>query len=237
MNLPLRTPALAPPAFGWSTEIAYRLRHLLALKIVGVSAFTWLFFQGYFYTLRHLAYPATVMPLTAVDHWIPFQPHALGLYLSLWFYVGIAPGLLTSVRQLLVYGLWAAALCGSGLLIFHFWPTEVPPRTMDTRDLPGFALLHGVDAAGNACPSLHVATAVYTAAWIERLLRLAAAPRGLRGVNLAWVLAIIWSTVAVRQHVVLDGVAGSALGLLFAALAMRSCPDLGRLRPQERAKL
>jgi hypothetical protein len=41
-----------------------------------------------------------------------------------------------------------------------------------------------------------------------------------------WLLAIVWSTVAVRQHVVLDVVAGLGWGLLFAALSHRLSPGI-----------
>jgi membrane-associated phospholipid phosphatase len=42
------------------------------------------------------------------------------------------------------------------------------------------------------------------------------APTWMRWVNAAWCLGIAWSTVAVRQHVVLDVVGGLLLGALFA---------------------
>jgi len=221
--VPPRTHAASPP---WRAEMAERIVSRLLLKVVGVSAFIGLFFQGYFHTLRNPVYPVTTMPVTPLDAWIAFVPWAIVPYLSLWFYVGIAPGLLLRWRDLLLYGAWATALCVGGLLIFHFWPTEVPARAPETASLPGFALLAGVDGAGNACPSLHVATAVFTATWVERLLRTVGVPGVLRALNLAWLLAIAWSTVAVRQHVVLDVVAGLAWGLLFAALSHRLSPGI-----------
>ena len=104
----------------------------------------------------------------------------------------------------------------------------MPPHGLDVSGFAGFSLLQGVDATGNACPSLHVATAVFTAVWVERLLRIVGVPPALRWLNLGWVLAIAYSTVAIRQHVVLDAVAGAALGALFAALAILCCPWLGR---------
>jgi hypothetical protein len=210
----------------WRSALAQRIVSRLLLKLIGVSAFVALFFQGYFFTLRHPAYPVTTMPATALDAWIGFQPWGIVPYLSLWFYIGIAPGLLLRWRDLLLYGLWATVLCVGGLLIFYFWPTEVPARAPESASLPGFALLAGVDGAGNACPSLHVATAVFTATWVERLLRVVGAPVGFRLANLVWVLAIAWSTVAVRQHVVLDVVAGIAWGGLFALLSHRLSPGI-----------
>ena len=84
------------------------------------------------------------------------------------------------------------------------------------------------DAAGNACPSLHVATAVFSAIWIERLLRDVRAPWPLRCFNWAWVLLIVHSTLAIKQHVVLDAVAGVALALLMALPSLRWFPHTPR---------
>jgi len=197
------------------------MRRHFWLKALGTTAFTWLFFIGYFHLLRHPAQPVTVMPLTALDHLVPFQPPWLAAYVSLWLYVGVAPGLQRGFVDLVVYGLWAAALCLSGLALFYAWPTAVPPLTPAMAGAPGFDLLKGVDAAGNACPSMHVAVAIFSAAWVEHQLRQVGAPAWLRGINAAWFLAITYSTLAVKQHVVLDVLAGGLLGLGFAWLSLR----------------
>eukprot|EP01036_Dinobryon_divergens_P001945 gene1945-2559_t len=156
------------------------------------------------------------MPLTPLDHLIPFQPYALGAYLSLWFYVGIAPGLQLTFRELVVYGLWIGGLCITGLGLFYFWPTQIPPLSIDVTGFPGFAMLQGVDAAGNACPSMHVAVAIFTAIRIEHVLRETRTPALWRLLNWAWFAAIAYSTLAVKQHVVLDVAAGALLGVAFA---------------------
>lgn len=227
MNRPADLPLLRPTRPAWPGHLWRRVCRYLPLKFIGISAFMWLFFQGYFYTLRHPVHPVLVMPLTALDRWIPFQPEALFVYVSLWFYIGVPPGLMWRLREMVVYGLWAAALCLVGLACFYFWPTAVPARTMDTTGLPGFALLQGVDAAGNACPSLHVATAMFSALWIVRMLRTVQAPPAMHVLNWAWFLAITWSTVAIRQHVVLDALAGAALGVVFAAVSLHCSRGVG----------
>ena len=213
------------PPVRWTTEIGTRMRRHFLLKLFGTTAFTWVFFIGYFHLLRFPAHEVVTMPLTALDHWIPFQPWTLGAYLSLWLYVGVAPGLQLTFRELVVYGLWAAALCLTGLGIFYAWPTAVPPLTFDVSGYAGFRMLQGVDAAGNACPSMHVAIAIFTAARIEHVLRGAGAPRLLRALNVAWFAAIAWSTLAVKQHVVLDVIAGAALGLAFVGPSLRWRPS------------
>jgi membrane-associated phospholipid phosphatase len=208
-------------ARGWLAELRHRMWVHLPIKLIGVSAFTWLFFIAYFHLLRHPAHLVAVMPLTALDRAVPFGPGWLPVYLTLWFYVGIAPGLLLHLRELLVYGAWAAGLCLSGLVCFYLWPTAVPAFAVDVQAHPSFALLQGVDAAGNACPSLHVATAVFTAVWIDHLLRGMHTPAAWRLGNLVWVLAIAYSTLATRQHVAYDVLAGALLGLAWALVSLR----------------
>jgi len=94
----------------------------------------------------------------------------------------------------------------------------------EATDFPGFAILQGVDAAGNACPSMHVAVAIFTAIWVEHILRGAGAPVFLRLANGFWFVAIVYSTLAVKQHVVLDALAGAGLGIAFAIPSLRWRP-------------
>lgn len=227
---PSRNPDLPPPSHpateDWSVEFLRRVRRLFWLKFLGVSGFLWIFFIGYFHLLREPARAVTEMPLTALDHWLGFQPEAIAAYVSLWLYVGIPAGLMANLRQLVVYGLWAGGLCLAGLAVFYFFPTAVPPPQLppDVARYPGFALLQGVDAAGNACPSLHVATAVFSAFWIEHLLRHLRAPGPMRAGNVLWVLLIVYSTLAIKQHVVLDVAAGTLLAVVFAWPSLRWFP-------------
>ncbi|MEP6873640.1 MAG: phosphatase PAP2 family protein [Burkholderiales bacterium] len=225
---PIKLPVAPPSPRAWTTEIGLRMRHMLVLKLVGITGFTWLFFIAYFHLLRHPVHPVLVMPLTALDHLIPFQPQALFAYLSLWVYVGTAPGLQRTFVELVVYGLWAAALCLTGLACFYFWPTQVPPLLIDVTGFAGFATLQGVDAAGNACPSMHVAIAMFTVIRLEDVLRRAGAPGALRLANRAWFVAIAASTLLVKQHVVLDVAAGALLGIAFAWPSLRWRPAPGR---------
>jgi hypothetical protein len=197
------------------------LLSLFWLKALGITVFMSLFFVGYFHLLRHPTQAPVEMPLTAIDHWIGFQPWALWPYISLWFYVTLPPNLLTSFRSLLAYGAWIGGLCITGLAFFYWWPTAVPRPEASTADLAGFHLLRGVDAAGNACPSLHVATATFSAIWLDRLLRRLVLPAWMRGANALWFVLIVWSTLATRQHVWWDVVAGLALALLFTPLSLR----------------
>ncbi|MEO8153413.1 MAG: phosphatase PAP2 family protein [Rhizobacter sp.] len=217
----------SPSTQPWKAELALRMRRHFLIKTIGITAWTWLFFIGYFHVLRHPVYPATMMPLTALDHLIAFQPTALWPYLTLWLYVGFAPALQLTFRELVVYGIWIGGLCVTGLTLFHFWPTAVPPRSMDVSGFLGFTLLQGVDAPGNACPSMHVAVAIFSAIRLEHLLREMRAPVALRWVNALWFVAIAYSTMAIKQHVALDAAAGALLGIAFALPSLRFKPGRG----------
>jgi hypothetical protein len=146
--------------------IAVIPRHVL-LKSIGTTLFIGLFFGAYLYLLKTPVYPTTVMPVTLLDHLIGFQPQALPLYISLWVYVSLPPALLSTRRELYGYALAMAATCLAGLVIFYFWPTAVPAAHIDWSQDPAVDFLKNMDASGNACPSLHVATAVFSAAWLH----------------------------------------------------------------------
>jgi membrane-associated phospholipid phosphatase len=209
------------PSPTWAGDIGLRMRRYFLLKLLGTTALIGLFFLGYLQVLHHPVYAVVVMPLTALDRLIPLQPQALYAYLSLWLYVGFGPGLQLTFADLVVYALWLIGLCLTGLAIFYFWPTAVPPLAIDVSGFPGFRMLQGVDAAGNACPSLHVAVATFTFVRLRALLRHVGTPDHLHIINTSWFLAIAYSTLATKQHVVLDVIAGALLGLCFAVMSMR----------------
>jgi membrane-associated phospholipid phosphatase len=213
-----------PVATGaWTQEFLRLVRDRFWLKFLGVSGFMWLFFTGYFYVLRHPLQPPTPMPLTAVDGWISFQPWAFWAYVSLWVYVGIPAGLSRDLRSLVRHGAWAALLCLTGLACFYLLPTAVPAAGLaaDRAAHAGFAVLQGLDAPGNACPSLHVATALFSAAWNRRLLRELQAARWAFVLNAVWAALIVYSTLAIKQHVLLDVLGGTLLAAVFAGLSLR----------------
>jgi len=199
-----------------------RLAALWPYKLFGISASMTLFFAAYFWLLEHPLRPPVIMPLTALDRAIPFQAQTLPLYLSLWVYVALAPGLIADRRALASYALTALGLSVAGLGIFLLWPTAVPPAGETWAPDSAFAFLTNIDASGNACPSLHVAFAVLTATELARLLREIGAGRAVRMANWLWCAGILYSTIATRQHVVLDVAAGALLAVLFA-LGLRWC--------------
>jgi membrane-associated phospholipid phosphatase len=210
---------LPPPS--WLRTAGRHLGTLWPYKLVGISAGTTLFFLAYFWLLQNPLRPPTIMPFTAIDRWVPFQPATLALYLSLWAYVSLAPGLIANRRELASYAGAALALSVAGLGIFLVWPSAVPVPDVTWAADSAFSFLKTVDATGNACPSLHVAFAVFTALELARLLRGLGAGRAPRIANWLWCAGILYSTLATRQHVALDVAAGAVLGVIAGVMHRR----------------
>ena len=188
-------------------------------KFFGTSAFMSVFFWAYLFLLKNPVFPVTTMPLTVVDRWIGFSPLALIPYLSLWIYCSLPVTLMPVRTRLLNFGVWIGLMCLFALGIFYRWPNAVPPAHIDWAQYPGVAFLKGVDAAGNACPSLHVAAAVYSSFWLYWLMRELRLGWRAQAVQVVWGVAIVYSTMATKQHVSLDVLAGIVLGAVFAWIA------------------
>lgn len=202
-------------------SLAARLKKLVATKAIGTTIFISIFFWAYFWVMNRPGTVPYLMPVTPIDSLVPFSIYGLPIYLSLWVYASLAPGLLYGLRSLLLYGAWMALMCLVCLAIFWAFPTCTPRGEIDLAVYPAMAFLR-VDTARNACPSLHVASAVFTAAWLALLLGRLNTPAIIRGLNLVYCALIIWSTLAVRQHVFLDVLAGALVGAVFAILSIRS---------------
>ncbi len=167
----MTSPATAFDTRAWRADLGRRLAAVWYIKATGTPFWIWAFFNGYFYVLRNpLAEPAT-MPLTPLDALVDFHPGAVVLYVSLWVYVSLAPAVLKNFCELFAYGMATLLLSAIGLAIFYAWPTAVPHFEIDLVAHPSLAVLKGVDLSANACPSLHVAFAVFTAIWLHRVLR------------------------------------------------------------------
>jgi membrane-associated phospholipid phosphatase len=188
----------------FAPEALRRLKALPVLKAVGITGFMVLFFVGYFATLKHPLFPVRIMAEGPLDRAIGYRPWSIWLYCTLWPYVVLPPALMVEPKALTRYGAVAAALAAVGLGIFVLWPTTVA--------LKGTGFLKTLDRGGNACPSLHAAYAVFSALCLQRILRQLNAPRMVRAASWLWCGAILYSTLATKQHVSADLAAGAILG-------------------------
>lgn len=207
-------------------KLASIVRSHFWLKCLGTIGFTAAFFVVYFYLLQHPAFPVRIIPSTFVDRVVAFEPLALPVYASLWVYVSLPLLLMLTRQEIIQYGFWMGALCLGGLVVFWLWPSAVPPASADWGASPAVAFLKGIDAAGNACPSLHVACAVLASVQLHRQLPRVGFGSGARAINAVWCAAIAYSTMATKQHVALDVLAGALLGAVFATLSGVDWPRL-----------
>lgn len=225
----------APPRFAlddvsvW-THLCARARALRGLKLLLITGSMSLFFWFYFTLLDVNLFTATEMPATWLDRLVPFWPGALVPYASLWVYVWLTPAFLRDREELFAYYLAAFTICAVGMSVFLFWPTTTPAPDIDWTRYPAFEHLKRVDRARNALPSLHACFAVFSAIGVDRLLRQIGAAVVLRWLNVCWGLAIVYSTMATRQHVAVDVWAGVALGIVAAPL------EAAVLRRQDRRR-
>jgi membrane-associated phospholipid phosphatase len=105
----------------------------------------------------------------------------------------------------------------AAFLFFALFPAQGPPRSaarVPELLQPFFALLYAADARWNALPSLHV-----TNPWLVALLAAQARGAAVRTYLLFLLaMAISLATLTIRQHYILDVLAGMALA--FGTFAM-----------------
>lgn len=182
---------------------------------------------GLIYTLsRSLQGEGRLMQETPLDQRIPYDPSAIWFYTAFfayvpWAYFAVEPGRLQWLRRSMQV---CAVICGT---IYLLWPTTLsapalpPASPTEAIGLALLRLLHAVDTPQNCVPSLHAALTVLCA-WA--LLGTQSALRYAQSL-LALVLgaAIVFSIVQLRRHLVVDLVAGVAVGCLSGWLSGCLC--------------
>jgi membrane-associated phospholipid phosphatase len=187
------------------------------------------FFVLFFWVMHNPPSAHTVMPPTVIDHWVTVSDRAMVLYGSLWFYISLAPALAKDRVELVACGRDAAIMATLGLAAFWFFPTTIPDFSVDWAQYPALQMLKATDDGGNAFPSLHVAFAALVAVQLKRQLSSVNAPAWVHVANMLWALGIIYSTLATRQHVLIDVLGG----LLLAGITSRIGRLLDRLTYSE----
>jgi len=190
-------------------------------KLFGISAGISLFFVLYFWAARSPQAAVTVMPVLELDRWFTLREELLPVYGSLWVYVSLAPSFAKDRPELLRYTVRAVLMSLVGFAFYLFYPTAVPDFGVDWTQYGTLHFLRAGDASRNAFPSLHVSFAVLTCHVLAGQLRRIGVPGGWRALNLLWCAGIIYSTVAIRQHVVIDVAGGLVLGVALAWLPLQ----------------
>ena len=157
-----------------------------------------------------------MLPLSALDRAIPFNPAAIWLYLSFFLIVPRAICWRRCANQMADAGDAAdgARRRGSYLL----WPTTMAYPQNEGVGISAqlLAALTQVDSPQNCLPSLHMALTVL-AVWAlsdgERKVRTA--------LWMLWGVAIAFSILQLRRHLFVDLAGGALLALFAGWLALR----------------
>ena len=159
----------------------------------------------------------TVISPSLIDRLIPFSPHAIWLYLSFFLLIPSAYLLAPMER---VKGLARAmqlTALGAGVVYFS-WPTTMvyPFDQGTTLSSTVLSALAQVDSRQNCLPSLHMALTVL-AVW--------AVGDGKHKVRTAffvvWAVAIGFSILQLRRHLLIDLVSGAQLAWVVGWLVQR----------------
>jgi membrane-associated phospholipid phosphatase len=160
---------------------------------------------------RYHFFPVTIMSSSSLDHIIPFSDKAVWLYLSIYLLMPIGPFLMNNRKQIFRYATGIVFISVFADIVFLFWPTSCPrPSVQGTN--AAYQALTAIDNSFHAFPSLHAAFAVYSALCGGLVLR-ELGNRSIWQIGLGlWALLILYATLATKQHVVADIIAGGALG-------------------------
>lgn len=175
-------------------------------------------FVGVVYSLTdRLQGSGTLLPPSAIDRWIPFSPMAIWLYLS--FFIIIPLGYLLAPMPRVKWLRTAMQLTALGAgAVYLWWPTTMayPQDSGVGVSSKLLAALTQVDSLQNCLPSLHMALTVL-AVWAlsDRLRKVRTA------LLMLWALAIAFSILQLRRHLLVDLASGALLAFLAGWLAQR----------------
>jgi membrane-associated phospholipid phosphatase len=200
------------------------LRTNWRLKLFVTMALNGFYWIGYA-ALGHYAFGSLrSVPLTAIDRVVPFDPEPWGwIYFSQFLFTAALPWLLTERSDIRRYSFGLVAMSLISFAIFFLFPTA-SPRPLEMGTSIPMRAIGKLDGPLNAFPSLHAAFIVYMGMLAWRMFG-RSAPRLTIGVAVIWGGAILYSTLATKQHYVLDLLAGGAIGGLADCLAWWKSPS------------
>lgn len=210
--------APASQALRPARELARRISFMWVTKMLVTAGGIALFLRLYFAVMSHPLGTPRAVHMTQLDHWIPASEWMLVPYASLWFYLSLSLALVGTRAEVRAFVTAALSMSVAGLLVFWTLPTFAPIDFTHIGEYPWLAFLRKTDVLGNALPSLHVAFALLSWCLIRQQLRAMRVPSWWRAVNTLWFLAICYSTLATRQHAIVDVLGGVVFGWAFWSL-------------------
>lgn len=193
--------------------IWHRMRAQWKHKVILSVILAPYFCLGYYFTGQARLFPAYQIPFTILDRSIPFLPEASFIYLSQLITMPLVLWMIDSRRLLMGCCCGLAFVMTVSFTLFFIIPTAIPPPEFTLGQYKLYDIIARADLPRNACPSLHAAFGVFIAGYAPAIFRNSPFRRGLVGTVWFWSLAVLISTLFVKQHVVLDLLAGSILGL------------------------
>lgn len=172
----------------------------------------------FYYAPQHWPlFPAQPAPAVALEHVIPFQPAWALVYQSVFIVHTLAFWLPRSREAVKRYAQSLAIAFTCGAVVFWLYPTASPRPEQPNSALHAW-LISAVDGTRNAFPSLHAAMGVLAVVTVSGHLHVCGAARWWNAALALWWIALLYSTLATRQHRLLDLVAGLCLGGIAYAL-------------------
>lgn len=161
-------------------------------------------------------FEARPAPALWLDHWVPFAPGWALVYQSVFLTHLAAIWLPTEPHAVRRYTIVLGVVYSVAAFAFWFYPT-LSPRPADVESRIYYWLVTAVDGERNALPSLHAAMGTLAALQLVGHVRAIRAPGIWYNVIAGWWIVFLYSTLATRQHRILDLLAGIllAIGLLF----------------------
>ncbi|GAA5494961.1 hypothetical protein Rhal01_01129 [Rubritalea halochordaticola] len=148
---------------------------------------------------------------TAFDQAIAVNFYSVWVYLSLYpllGWTGLGVERPVYLRYLLTIG-WVTLVSH---MVFLFFPSGVSRDILEGMDTPVvYEWLAFLDRPRNAFPSLHASLSIIAGIAISASTRY---PVVVKVLTWLWVLAIFWSTIALRQHYAWDLISGTILAVV-----------------------
>ena len=209
------------------------------MKLRMAAGLTVAFCVPYFLLMHFPVRPIQPVPTIWLDDAIAFDPRWIWVYQSIYLLINPLPWLATAVVQLRQFATGFLLLCGVSFVVFLIYPTHCPrPQIVNPTGMYWFLLLY--DRPNNAFPSLHAGLLVYTLLFVWRLmrddvrLRRSAVFSIVYAALCIWGLAILYATVATKEHYAIDILVGAGLGAcahLFAGRLFRGQRVFSRPNP------
>ena len=181
-------------------------------RLLYILGFLFLYSSGYFIT-QSVIKTSEFELLTEIDKLIPFMPEHIWIYHTLLPAIVVTMTVLVNKQKVFFNVFWASIICAVTLNIFYAtFPVFYPRPELIPSTLSGLVLelTHRIDAAHNTFPSGHV-----TFAWLMFLgvtqIKETVNLYGIKLLYLLWSIGVILSTLTLKQHFIVDAIAGIIL--------------------------